>query len=83
MTTPGPEQFRYWMRCAQMKECLEADEILGTGAKQVSERPQSTIMTAGRLRSALIRDMQEQLMPYMVIQELVGHPLLTERGSIA
>ena len=83
VTTPGPEQFRYWMRCAQMKECLEADESLGTGAKQVSEKPQSTIMTAGRLRSALIRDMQEQMMPYMVIQELIGHPLLTERGSIA
>lgn len=40
-------------------------------------------MTATKLRHALIWDMQEQLIPYMVIQELVGRPLLTERGSIA
>lgn len=69
---PDPDLFRYWMRRAQTDDLSKTDTA-----------SDNRCMTATMLRSALIDDMWERNVPYMVIRELGGSPLFSERGSIA
>ena len=76
VVTPEPDLFRYWMRRAQEKDLIQ--EAHGKSAVAAGE-----VLTATMLRRALIRDMWERNVPYMVIRELTGSAPVTERGSIA
>ncbi|MGN0335889.1 MAG: hypothetical protein ACI4EE_00120 [Lachnospiraceae bacterium] len=69
--TPDPDLFRYWMRRAQ------TDDLSKTDAAS-----DKRCMTATMLRSALIDDMWERNVPYMVIRELGGYPLSAERRNL-
>lgn len=77
---PSPDLFRYWMRCTQ-KERGEQNEQTVSAAESRTES-MSRPMTATMLRCALIDDMRERKVPYMVIQELSGNPFLAERRSL-
>ncbi|MDD7176689.1 MAG: tyrosine-type recombinase/integrase [Lachnospiraceae bacterium] len=79
--TPSPDVFRYWMRCAQRAGGGEHADALQEAAAACN-MPHEDLMTATRLRQALFYDMWEQKVPYMVIRELAGVPLFSERGSI-
>lgn len=70
VTTPDADLFRYWMRRAQ-KEARTGNLL------------NDEVLTATMLRCALLQDMWERKVPYMVIRELTGYPLFTERGCIA
>lgn len=76
IVTPDPDLFRYWMRRAQEKDLLQEE-------KNMSATSAGEAMTATMLRHALIRDMWERNVPYMVIREMTGFSSVTERGSIA
>lgn len=80
--TPSPDVFRYWMRCAQRAGGSEYADALQE-ADASCNMPGEDLMTATRLRQALFYDMWEQKVPYMVMRELAGVPLFSERGSIA
>lgn len=79
--SPDPDLFRYWVRSAQSavpeaaEGCLQPAEVVNPSGRKE--------MTPTMLRMALLQDMWERKLPYMVIRELTGYPLFTERGSIA
>lgn len=89
--TPDPDLFRYWMRRAQMADQLQSEpdaqkcdggsDVLH--AQAVAHTPDAQLLTCTMVRYALLRDMWERKVPYMVIRELTGYPLFSERGNIA
>lgn len=81
--TPDADLFRYWMRRAQREGggSSVADEAhRSDGGSQTAG---DKMLTCTMIRYALLRDMWERNVPYMVIRELTGYPLFAERGSIA
>ena len=95
--TPDPDLFRYWMRRAQMTGQLQSEadaQIYDAGAdmshtrqaaylSNVPDTPDAKLLTCTMVRYALLHDMWERKVPYMVIRELTGYPLFSERGCIA
>ena len=82
VSTPSPDVFRYWMRSVQRAGgggYVDALQKADTSCNMSGE----DLMTATRLRQALFYDMREQKVPYMVIRELAGVPMFSERGSLA
>lgn len=75
---PDPDLFRYWMRRVQRASCAhDAQNRMDAGAASGSR-----MMTATMLRRALVDDMRERNVPYMVIQELSGNPFFAERRNL-
>lgn len=94
IVTPSPDLFRYWMRCAQTEHKRQNETVrqhadIGKSANAgqemdaPAELPDTAMLTATMVRNALFSDMRERNVPYMIVQELSGHYLLTERGDLA
>lgn len=81
VTIPSPDLFRYWMRCAQADG---QNKKSGEGLKNVEppDKAGDLVMTPTLIRDALLWDMWERNVPYMVIREFGGHPLFSERGDV-
>lgn len=83
---PEDRQQQLFLYCDKWEQVITPDPDLfryWMRRVQMTDVPDAKLLTCTMVRYALLHDMWERNVPYMVIRELTGYPLFSERGCIA